>query len=114
MLNPGHVQLEFQSELPPSPIRFNPKKEKTDSDESKSQVVAVNTSQTSQNDGCEKGLDNNDSNVGHDNVPVDGIVGSGFVQPFDAFEKRILLDLDQQDCGGLCDAAKRAAAVDSR
>ena len=112
MLNPGHVQLEFQSELPPSPIRFNPKKEKTDSDESKSQVVAVNTSQTSQNDGCEKGLDNNDSNVGHDNVPVDGIVGSGFVQPFDAFEKRILLDLDQQDCGGLCDAAKRATAVD--
>ena len=102
MLNPGHVQLEFQSELP-SPIRFNPKK-KTDSDEYKSQVVAVNTSQTSQNDGCE-GLDN-DSNVGHD-VPVDG-VGNGFVQPFDAFEERILfdLDLDQQDCGGLCDAAR--------
>ena len=98
MLNPGHVQLEFQSELP-SPIRFNPKK--TDSDEYKSQVVAVNTSQTSQNDGCE-GLDN-DSNVDHD-VPVDG-VGSGFVQPFDAFEERILFDLDQQDCGGLCDAA---------
>ena len=103
MLNPGHVQLELQSELP-SPIRFNPK-EKTDSDENKSQVVAVNTSQTSQNDGCE-GLDN-DSNVDHD-VPVDG-VGSGFVQPFDAFEERILQDLDQQDCGGLCDAA---AAVD--
>ena len=102
MLNPGHVQLEFQSELP-SPIRSNPKK-KTDSDEYKSQVVAVNTSQTSQNDGCE-GLDN-DSNVGHD-VPVDG-VGNGFVQPFDAFEERILfdLDLDQQDCGGLCDAAR--------
>ena len=109
MLNPGHVQLEFQSELP-SP---NPKKKKGSDELNKSQVVAVNTSQTSQNDGCEQGLDNNDSNVGHeDNVPVDGIVGSDFVQPFDAFEKRILLDLDQQDCGGLCDAAKRAPAVD--
>ena len=109
MLNPGHVQLEFQSELP-SP---NPKKKKGSDELNKSQVVAVNTSQTSQNDGCEQGLDNNDSNVGHeDNVPVDGIVGSDFVQPFDAFEKRILLDLDQQDCGGLCDAAKRATAVD--